>query len=597
MKISLEWLRQYADLDAPVASLGQALIDTGTEVDRVHQGPEGVVVARVLSLQPVPESTKGVQLAEIDAGRDTPVQLLTGAPNLAVGNLVPWAPPGTWLPGWPEPLGVRAMFGGKYHSPGMLCSASELGVGDDAEGILILDEGIAGQPLREALDLDTVFEVDITPNRPDTMCHLGLARELTAALGERLRTPDDGIPDVVMSAVSSQGKVELDVRADGCARFTLRVIENVVVGPSPEWLQRRLRAIGLRPINNVVDITNYIAHEQGQPLHAFDLDRFVGSDGGAAIDGAVTAEVVVREARDGEKLLCLDGAERELGGGDLVVCSGDRPVSLAGIIGGAETAVDQSTRNILLESAAWDGVAIRATSRRLSLRTDASALFEKGLSDTIVLPALDRAAAMIADLGQGHVLRDVVDDWHAPRPAIAAIDVDIEHVTDLLGYAVDPSEAATVLAQLAFTVTQNGTRLEVTPPHFRRDVLIAEDVVEEVGRLLGYDRVPSTLPGRRAPIVSLAPDAPVEDRIRDILLGAGFDEAITWSFVAPDSIRAVHGLGGERVPIPLQNPLSEDWSVLRTSLLPGICGALATNINHGTDDVALFEMGRVFWEG
>ncbi|MDQ2960602.1 MAG: phenylalanine--tRNA ligase subunit beta, partial [Candidatus Dormibacteraeota bacterium] len=593
MKASLEWLREYAALDAPLDALVQGLIDTGTEVDHVERGPAGTLVARVVALEPVPESTKGVLFADLDVGAGETVRVLTGAPNLHVGDLVPYAPPGTQLPGMSEPLGVRAMFGGRYSSPGMLCSAAELGIGQDADGIHVLDRGLPGEPLHEALDMDTVLDVEVTTNRPDCLCHLGIAREMAAAIGETVREPDTAVAEGVLSAASIAHRADVDVRdPDGCPRFSVRVIENVVVGPSPAWMQRRLRAVGLRPINNVVDVTNYVARELGQPLHGFDLDRFVATQG----DGGRTAHVVVRRGRD-EALQCLDNVERRVGPEDLVVCAGAHGASIAGVIGGQATAVDESTRNVLLEAASWDGPTVRATSKRLGLRTDASTLYEKNLSDTLPPLALDRAAGMIAELGGGHVLQGTIDERPRPLPIIPPIPVAGAAISAILGYPVDATEAATVLAHLGFEVEQHGADLLVHVPHFRRDVTMVADVAEEVGRSLGYDRVPSTLPGRRVAVTAPAPEQSVEDRVKDLLVGAGYDEAITWSFTSSALAGSLPGLGAHRRPIRLRNPLSEEWSVLRVTLLPGLVGAVAGNLRRGVDDVRLFESGRAFWEG
>ena len=602
MRISLDWLRQYATLDAPLETLVAALVDTGTEVDRVERIPQGVVVCRVTALTAVPESTKGVRFADLDTGGD-PVRVLTGAPNLRVGDLVPWAPVGVTLPGWDQPLAARVMFR-KYSSPGMLCSAVELGLGEDAAGILILERGLPGQPLQEVLPLDVALEVEPTTNRPDCLCHLGVARELAAALGEPLREPDLSVPPVHESAVAIEGRVSVQIDdPQGCPRFAVRVIENVVVAPSPPWLRRRLEAVGLPVINSVVDATNFVAAELGQPLHAFDLDRFIhAAETGTAAAGAQPAaqsgaQVVVRRARAGERLACLDGVERELDEADLAVCSGPVPVSVAGIIGGSTTAVQPTTRRILLEAASWDGATIRASSWRLGRRTEASTLYEKGLSDSLPPLALDRAAALIAELSGGHVLRGRVDVAGIAQPPIPAIEVTVSRISALLGYEVDTDDAVLVLVRLGFGVEQQGDRLLVTPPHFRRDVRIAEDVVEEVGRCVGYARVPATLPGRRSAIGQLAAAVPLDERVRDVCTGAGFDEAITYSFTSPAQAHLLAGLGAARRPIPVRNPLSEDWSVLRTAVLPGLCAALAVNLNRGAREVSLFEVGRADGEG
>jgi phenylalanyl-tRNA synthetase beta chain len=601
MKFSLRWLRDYAALDAPIATIARALTDTGTEVGAVEVGGEGIVVARITAVSPVPGSSH-LQFADIDLGSPVPealtaftatpgtVRVMTGAPNVKTGDLVPYAPPGTRPPAMDDRLGVKTIRGHK--SPGMLCSAIELGVGDDADGILILEEGAPGQALGEVLDLDTVLDLDVTTNRPDCLCHVGIARELAAALGETLNQPPAVIPDELLSATSTE--LRASVRVDdpqGCPRFAVRVIEGIAVGPSPPWLRNRLRSVGLRPINNVVDITNFITHELGQPMHAFDLDRFI------EVGGTAAAEVVVRRANPGEHVVDLLGNDRELSAADLVVCSGPSPASIAGVIGGATTAVTDSTRSILLEAATWDGPTIRATSKRLGLRTDASTLFEKGLSDRIPPVALDRAAALIGELSGGHVLRDVIDEWPWTLPILGPIEVTAAFTGNLLGIPIDATEMATTLAQLGFAVEQDGATLSVMPPYFRRDVSLPEDLVEEIGRMIGYARVPSTIPGRRAEVTTTAPVPPIEDAVREACLGAGFDEAITFSFVGPLDATLLPGLGRARKPIAVRNPLSDEWSVMRTTQLPRLCASLAANVNRGSADVMLFELGRVFWEG
>jgi phenylalanyl-tRNA synthetase beta chain len=601
MKFSLHWLRDYAALDAPLATIARALTDTGTEVGTVEIGGEGIVVARITAVSPVSGSSH-LQFADIDLGSPVPealaaftatpgtVRVLTGAPNVKAGQLVPYAPPGTRPPAMDERLGVKTIRGHK--SPGMLCSAIELGVGEDAGGILILDEGAPGQALGEVLDLDTVLDLDVTTNRPDCLCHVGIARELAAALGEALTEPPAEVPDALLSATSAELRASVRVEdPQGCPRFVGRVIEGIAVGPSPPWLRNRLRSVGLRPINNVVDVTNFITHELGQPMHAFDLDRFI------EIGGSASAQVVVRRAAAGEHVVDLLGADRELSPADLVVCSGPSPASIAGVIGGSTTAVTDSTRTVLLEAATWDGPAIRATSKRLGLRTDASTLFEKGLSDRLPPVALDRGAALIAELSGGHVLRGVLDEWPRPLPKLGPIELTATFAGTLLGIPVDATEMATTLAQLGFAVEQSGATLSVMPPYFRRDVSLPEDLVEEVGRMIGYARVPSTLPGRRAEVTATAPEPPIEDAVRETCVGAGFDEAITFSFVGPLDATLLPGLGRSRAPIALLNPLSDEWSVMRTSQLPRLCAALAANVNRGNADVMLFELGRAFWEG
>ena len=593
MRISLEWLREYADLDAPLDELVRALVDTGTEVDRVERTAAGAVVARVLELAAIPESTRGVRLADIDAGGRETVRLVTGAPNVKVGDLVPYGPPGTILPGFPEPLGTRSMFGGRYSSPGMLLSAAELGIGEDAGGLLILERGRPGQPLHEVLPLDVALDVEVTTNRPDCLCHVGIARELAAALAEPLREPAVDVPEGLLSATASGQRARVRIEdSAGCRRFTALAIDGVAIGESPEWLRRRLRAIGLRPISSVVDVTNYVLHELGQPLHAFDLDRVAALAGGAR-----PVAFTVRRAQAGESLECLDGVTRALDPTDMIIATGGAPISLCGIIGGTSTAIDESTRTVLLEAANWDPGAIRATSRRHGIRTDASALNDKGLPDELAPIALMRAASLIAGIAGGHVLRDPIDEHPSPLPPLEPVEVTGAWLGGLLGYAVDAHEASTVLVHLGFAVEQEGDRLAVHPPYFRRDVRIPEDVAEEVGRGLGYGRLPSTLPGHRTPVRQLPAEVPVDDLVRDICLGAGFDEVLPYVFTRPEVALWLPGLGEGRPLMRLLNPLSDEMSHLRVSLLPGLCQVLALNQSRGVAGAAIFELGRAFWEG
>lgn len=603
MRVSLQWLRDYAPLDAPLDHLVRTLTETGTEVGAVEDVAAGIIAARITRLEPLPRSTHGLLLADLDVGAapprvllelgipTQPLQVVTGAPNLHVGDLVPYAPPGTTPPAMDEPLTVRSF--GRHRSPGMLCSPAELGVSGDADRILILERGEPGAPLRDLLALDVVLDLEITTNRPDCLCHVGIARELAAGLSEMLSEPDATIPDVALSAASSEQRAALTIEDSwGCPRCAVCIIESVAVGPSPAWMQERLRAIGLRPINNIVDTTNYVAHELGQPLHAFDLDRFRDAGGTER-----TAEMIVRRARDGERIVTLDGADRSLSDADMVVCSRDVAVSVAGVIGGAGTAVSESTANVLLEAATWDGPTIRATSRRLNVRTDASTLFEKGLSDVLPPLALARAAALIAETAKGHVLRGTIDAWPRQLSLPGRITLTARFISDVLGMPVDATEACTVLARLGFAVEQEGGSLTVVPPHFRRDVWLPVDVVEEVGRMLGYAQVPSTLPGRRVTATGAAPAPAPEDLARDMCVGAGFDEAITFSFISAELAGRVPGLGGARTPMPLVNPLTDEWSALRISQLPGLCAALATNVHRGVAGASLFEIGHAYWDG
>lgn len=588
MKVSIEWLNDHVPLDSSVRDVERALVDSGTEVNDVVYEAQGAVVARVRALHPIAESTRGMQAVDLDLGSKD-VSLVSGAPNLVVGALVAYAPPGTRLPVADEPLQTRSMFHGKYESPGTICGPEELGIEGDNSGVLLLTVGTPGQPLHEVVALNAILDLEITTNRVDCHSQMGIAREVAAAMEKKLAEPEVRFP-----ALDSSGRAaSVDVAVndpEGCPRFSVCVIDSVVPGASPPWMQRRLRAVGLRPINLVVDITNYVMYEYGQPLHAFDHDRFVVAGKASA------AAVSVRRARKGEALACLDGSTRSLDG-DLVVCSADTPVSIAGVMGGSSTAVHEGTTTVLLESANWNPVAIRTTSRRLGLRTDASNLFEKGLSDTLVPLALARATTLLVELGGGKLVTEPIDVRVEQPAASPPITVSLTLVNDMLGYVVDKAEAMGVLERIGCGVRVENDFFYVTPPEFRRDITEPVDIVEEVGRLLGYGRLPSTLPGRRQPVVALATPPPLDEQLREICMGAGYDEAITYSFTSEAVAARCRGVGGDRTPLHIANPLNDEWGVLRTSVLPGLVTAVAHNVNRGENPVSLFEIGAVYWEG
>src|SRR5436305_11722578 len=506
MLISLNWLKDYVDIPVDVSTLAERLTLAGNEVDGIHEQDvnfEGVVVAEVKSLRPLPGSTKN-QIASVTTGSAV-VDVVTGAWNLGVGDRVPYAVPGSRLND--RRIETKSFLG--VASAGMLCSAIELGLGEDAAGILILDQGATlGQDLRQLYPRDTILALEIKSNRPDLLCHLGIAREVGAIFNLSLKEPK--IPKARTKDAPELVRIEAP---DGCRRFVGRLITGVTVTGSPPWMQARLRAVGVRPISNVVDITNYVMLEAGQPMHAFDYQRL--KDG----------RIVVRRARDGEDIACLDGKTRRLTSRDMVVADTERAQGVAGIIGGAESAVQKETTEVFLEAATWEPRSIRRTARALGLRTEASSRFEKGLSPALSLAAVDRAAALVAELGGGKPTRST-DVYPGPLKQ-PRIEVGVDRIARVLGVTVQPAEAASILERLHFSIARSDGVLRATPPDFRLDCTIPEDVVEEIGRVYGYDRVPSTLRGERLTVRDLYERRDAAETAREVSAGRAADEAGT----------------------------------------------------------------------
>ena len=579
MRISYEWLGDFVDLEGVTPKdAAEVLTRLGVEVESLTQVDlSEILVGRILEQVKHPKSRKDLWVHQVDLGGTT-VQIIAGAPNAVPGSLVPVALPGTTVPSGTT---VRDANIAGYSAKGMLCSAAELGLSDDHSGILILDRGTPGESLTAVIPSQAVMEAEVTSNRPDCMGHLGVARELAAGLDRPMKR--DFMPAFTGSA-DPPGRDLVRISIDDpdlCSRYIGAVIKNVRVGPSPEWMQRRLRSCGVRPINNIVDITNYVLLEYAQPLHAFDL---------AKLDGP---EIHVRRARAGEKLLCLDGATRELTNEMLVIADAHRPVAIAGVMGGEESAVTEATADILLESATFSGPSVRQTSRALGLRTEASARFERALPPELALAGARRAASLIKELAGGTVHREWADVYPRPQEPVR-VNVRPALVDEVLGTHVPLEESEAILKRLNFHVKalDDGT-WDVLPPVFRLDVTIPEDLVEEVGRVYGYDRVAPTLPGRRHD--SWTPSRPSVDRrldtARGVLAGAGFTE--TWN-PALVSGRRLENLRVAAHAMRVMNALSDDMDTLRTSLLPSLVDAVTLNRDRGRVEVALYEIATAF---
>ena len=483
MKISYEWLADFVDLDGVTPTeAAEVLTRVGIEVESLTVVDlSQIIVGQVKEQRPHPKSRNPLWIHQVDLG-DRTEQIIAGAPNAVPGSLVPVALPGTTVPNGKV---VKDLNIAGFSAKGMLCSAEELLLSDDHSGILILDSGKPGDPLTSVIPSQATFDAEVTSNRPDCMGHMGVARELAAGLDRTMKV--DFMPAFTGKADPAGReliRVSID-EPDLCSRYIGGVITGVKVAPSSQWVQRRLRTCGVRPINNIVDITNHVLLEYAQPLHAFDLAKLAGG------------EIRVRRARAGERLLCLDGIERALTPEMLVIADAEKPVAIAGVIGGEETAVTDATTDILLEAATFNGPSVRQTARTLGLRTEASARFEKGLPAELALAGARRAASLIAELAGGAVHREWADIYPRPQEPVR-IRLKPWLVDEVLGIHVPLEESEGILVKLGFHVRILGDgEWDVLPPVFRLDVSISEDLVEEVGRVWGYDRVPPTMPGRR----------------------------------------------------------------------------------------------------
>jgi len=581
MRIPLSWLREFTPVDDDPDAMATKLSMFGLKVDeviRVGTGISGIVVGEVRAMREHPNADNLMLVRAFDgtAERD----IVCGARNYAVGDKVPLALPGAHLPNGME-IERRVVRG--ETSDGMLCSARELLLADDHSGIMVLDpDAPVGKDIVSALDLeDIVFDIDVTGNRPDALSMLGVARDVSIMYKLPLTLPDVDVPETDLTNPAS---VTIEDKR-GCPRYLARVIEGVTIGPSPWWMRRKLMAAGMRPISNVVDVTNYVLLERGHPLHAFDLDKLAGH------------AIVVRHARKGETIMTLDGQERRLSKEDVLICDAEQPVAIAGIMGGAESEVSGTTTRILLESAYFAPERIAHTARRLGMRSEASVRFEHGADVENVPPSAARASALFASLAGGMVARGAIDAY--PKPIVRKpIRVRVPRANALLGTSEPATEMAALLTALGCHVEALKSVLRVIPPSWRPDIVIEENVVEEIGRLYGYEQIPETLPeGGRVGGLTLHQRRRRSARL--LLLGAGLSEAQTLSLHPPwfaerAGLPADHQL---RTYVRLSNPLSEEESVLRPSLIPGLLLAAQRNVARRALPVRLFELGIVFAPG
>jgi phenylalanyl-tRNA synthetase beta chain len=579
VKLPLSWLRAHVDLDLPVEDLVEVMSLNGLEVEAVHtpgRGTAGVRTARVLSWAPHPDADRLRVVHVTGDGGEGEIELVCGASNFDVGDVVAHAAPGSAIPGDGGPMRMEARPIRGVVSNGMLASARELELGDDHEGILVLPGGTPlGVDLGDLLPIgEPVVEIAVQPDRGDHLSVLGVARDLAAILDTSWHAPE-------VPAELDAPSIPVTIDTDGCERFVTWTLEDVAVQPSPPWLRQRLAQCGVRSIDVVVDVTNYVMLELGQPLHAFDLDRLRGPS------------LRVRRAEGGERLVTLDDQERTLEAGDLVIDDAERPVSLAGVMGGLDTEVRETTRRVLLEAAVWEPAAIRRTSRRLGLVSEASIRFERRVDPEGAARGVARAVQLLADLA-GARPTGTGTERTAPSPDWAirsTVTVDPARIRSLAAIDdLDADHQSALLTRAGCEVRQAGAALEVTAPSWRGDLGRPADLAEEVLRLHGYDRIPARLPTVEV-TGGLTAAQRLERQARQAALAAGFHEAVTRPFVGED---AFEGLVPTTGRVELANPLAKDAAAMRPSLLEGLLAALRRNVGQGRPGTALVELGRLF---
>ncbi|MBI4215803.1 MAG: phenylalanine--tRNA ligase subunit beta [Chloroflexi bacterium] len=582
MKLPLSWLKEYVDITLPLPELAHRLTMAGLEVAAVERRGgdwEHIVVGQVLAVAPHPNADR-LKLATIDTGAERHT-VVCGAPNLAPGQRVAFAGLGARLinpqTGQAETLKAATIRG--VRSAGMACSERELGLSQEHTGILVLaPDAPVGAPLEQVLG-DAILDIKVTPNRPDCLSVLGLAREVAALTGQAVREPDLSYPEEG-PPMAGRAAVEIEDAAL-CPRYCASLVEGVIVGPSPAWMQERLAACGMRPISNVVDITNYVMLEYGQPLHAFDYDTLREH------------RIVVRRARPGERLQTLDGQLRELTPDMLLIGHGAGPVALAGVMGGAATEVSDETANILLESANFSNTSIRRTSVGLRLRSEASLRFDKGLPRELPPIALRRATQLLLQLAGGRAARGIIDAYPG-REERRPILLTGRRLAQVLGVSVPREEVERTLESLGFSVAAQGEAdLSVTAPYWRTDIALPDDLVEEVARITGYDAIPTTTLAAALPAVQPQPGLELKERLRDLMAGCGLQEIVTYTLVGRALMESARDGLGVSAAVRVANPMSPEQEFLRLTLRGGLLAALAANARH-QEAMRLFEVGRVY---
>ncbi|MGL5754391.1 MAG: phenylalanine--tRNA ligase subunit beta [Paraclostridium sp.] len=588
MLVPLKWLRDYVDIDRDTQEFADMMTMTGSKVEKVEffgKETNGVEVCKILEIEQHPDADR-LKVTKVEVADGQILQIVTNATNINIGDYVPVARIGALLPG---DFKIKK---GKLRgvlSEGMFCGAEELTIPSQyveehkKDGIYILDHQDSfelGMDVREVLGVnDALIEFEITSNRPDCRSILGIAREAAVTLGKELK-----YPEIIVKESDEATDFEIDIQTNLCKRYCGRVVKNVKVGPSPYWMQRRLIEAGIRPINNIVDITNYVMLEQGQPLHAFDLDK-VGDN-----------KMIVKCAEEGEKFVTLDGVERELTSDMIVVTNGKTTLDLAGIMGGENSEISESTTSILLEGANFAKENIRAASKKLGLRTEASSRFEKGVDVNLTEVAINRAAQLIEELGCGTVLNGMIDNY-PKKQEIQKIVVNPERINKLLGVNVAVDQFINILENLEFKCNLIASdKLELEVPSFRLDIEEDADILEEIARIYGYDNIPAaTLEGNATAGVKTDKQK-FMDKIKSNAIAVGLNEILTYSFVSPRGVDKINldSNDEKREFVKIINPLGEETSVMRTTLIPNMLNVISTNSSHKVEEVYAFECGNTF---
>ncbi|CCW39879.1 TPA: phenylalanine--tRNA ligase subunit beta [Streptococcus agalactiae] len=582
MLVSYKWLKELVDVDVTTAELAEKMSTTGIEVEGVETPAEGLsklVVGHIVSCEDVPDTH--LHLCQVDTGDDELRQVVCGAPNVKTGINVIVAVPGARIAdNYKIKKGkIRGM-----ESLGMICSLQELGLSESiipkefSDGIQILPEGaIPGDSIFSYLDLDDeIIELSITPNRSDALSMRGVAHEVAAIYGKKVHFEEKNL---IEEAERAADKISVVIESDKVLSYSARIVKNVTVAPSPQWLQNKLMNAGIRPINNVVDVTNYVLLTYGQPMHAFDFDKFDGTT------------IVARNSENGEKLITLDGEERDLIADDLVIAVNDQPVALAGVMGGQSTEIDSSSKTVVLEAAVFNGTSIRKTSGRLNLRSESSSRFEKGINYDTVSEAMDFAAAMLQELAGGQVLSGQVTEGVLPTEPVE-VSTTLGYVNTRLGTELTYTDIEEVFEKLGFAISGSEVKFTVLVPRRRWDIAIQADLVEEIARIYGYEKLPTTLPEAGATAGELTSMQRLRRRVRTVAEGAGLSEIITYALTTPE--KAVQFSTQPTNITELMWPMTVDRSALRQNVVSGMLDTIAYNVARKNSNLAVYEIGKVF---
>ena len=587
MKASIEWLEEYSNIDVDATKLGDILTMTGSKVETIEEkgnNIKNVVVGKILEIEKHPDADKLV-VTKVDIGTEI-LQIVTGAKNVKVGDIVPIAKDGAELPG-----GKKIKTGNLrgVESCGMMCSIGELELEKSEypeqieDGIMILDkekEKDLGKDIVEVLDLkETIIDFEITPNRPDCLSIEGLGRETAISLNKQFKNPRKNIDELKVEDKKEIEGLSVEITApDLCYRYVARAVKNVKIGPSPKWMVKRLKACGVRSINNIVDITNYVMLEMGQPMHAFDINSIEGK------------HITIRRAKNGEKIVTLDEQERQLNENNLVIADNKRAIAIAGVMGGLNSEIEEGTTTVVFESAVFNGGSVRKTAKQVGLRTEASSRFEKGLSAENALRAANRAVELVKLIGAGEEIEGKIDVYPT-KQKINQVKLNPEKINNLLGIKMDKKQMVEILEKLEMKVEDN----IVTPPYFRMDIEQEADLAEEILRFYGYDKLDTTLIKADTTIGMRTKEQKIEDKIKEVLVNSGLSEIYTYGFIHEKDLDKCNiGEDLRKNVIEIRNPLSEDYKLMRPTTIPSMMSTLAINMNKKNQDVGLFDISRSY---